>query len=573
MFRKAVLLMCLVLIASVAMGQQSDAAFWQTPGNTVRDAKGNITYTQTKDPKNFTVKIFDRGHWVTYHYEPNTTKVARVEGPDTSEDYLYDGDNWNGVTVHAHGRSHSIHATDTTVTADDMPPITIVRDEKGRDTAVKRGSDVVATISYDANGQVRRLTAGAMSLDFNILSSGVREVLTANGTVLVTTVAKAHGKRQLPVSLDPVADHLGLGSDWRNSVQFNRSATGSLISVSDALQRPIAEIVQFGEMSAAFDTQNSPLFYELRLRYAANPVVRAGDGDAFADPTTALAGILPDGLIIPVTGDASPYVSRPGDGAISSLWSVTGGSTPSYRFIVYHEGAKPTATNLRTPPVTSSVAVASAMSRGRAWTITPLMMWQCGSEEHWSCDSSGGSGYCYNYYTPVYCDSSGGGGYDPPPDDSGGGSGGGAGPGNHVTGDAALTVAVNSALSTAAAKFGNTHCSQDLFKDTKLSDGTTSLADVLAQRGTNAASWLSNSLRYVNGFTNGSCASFPAWTLVNDTTVNVCTSFKNLAPSTGAVILIHEELHSLGLTEKPGYPNAAMDASQITQLVMAYCGA
>jgi hypothetical protein len=59
---------------------------------------------------------------------------------------------------------------------------------------------------------------------------------------------------------------------------------------------------------------------------------------------------------------------------------------------------------------------------------------------------------------------------------------------------------------------------------------------------------------------------------VNDTTVNVCTSFKNLGASSGAVILIHEELHSLGLTEKPGYPNATMDSGQITQLVMSYCG-
>jgi len=331
--RKAVFVMSVVLIASMAMGQQSDAAFWQTPGNTVRDAKGNITYTQIKDPKNFTVKIFDRGQWVTYHYEPNSTKVAKVEGPDTSEDYLYDGDRWNGVTVRAHGRSHTIHATDTVVVTDDMPRITIERDAKGRDIAVRRGNNVVAAISYDRNGQVQRLTVGAMSLDINILPSGVREVLRANDSVLVTTVAKAQGKRQFPISLDPVADQLRLGSDWRNSVQFDRSATGSLVSVTDAMHHPIAEIVQFGETSAAFDTRNSPLFYELRLKYSANPVVGAGDGDAFADPITALNGILPDGLIIPVTGDASAYVSRPGDGAISSLWTVNGASAPAYRFV------------------------------------------------------------------------------------------------------------------------------------------------------------------------------------------------------------------------------------------------
>ena len=346
MSRKAVFVMSVVLIASMAMGQQSDAAFWQTPGNTVRDAKGNITYTQIKDPKNFTVKIFDRGQWVTYHYEPNSTKVAKVEGPDTSEDYLYDGDRWNGVTVRAHGRSHTIHATDTVVVTDDMPRITIERDAKGRDIAVRRGNDVVAAISYDANGQVQRLAVGAMSLDINILTSGVREVLRANDSVLVTTVAKAQGKRQFPISLDPVADQLRLGSDWRNSVQFDRSATGSLVSVTDAMHHQIAEIVQFGETSAAFDTKSSPLFYELRLKYSANPVVGSGDGDAFADPTTALNGILPDGLIVPVTGDASAYVSRPGDGAISSLWTVNGASAPAYRFVVYHEGAKPSATNV-----------------------------------------------------------------------------------------------------------------------------------------------------------------------------------------------------------------------------------
>jgi hypothetical protein len=424
-----VLITALVLTASVAVGQQASAPFWQTPGETVRDAKGNITYTEIKDPKTFTMRVLNRGQWVTYHYEPNSTKVAKVEASDTTDDYLYEGDDWNGLTVHARGRAHTIHVTDATITADGMPAITIERDARGRNIAVKRGTDVVLTISYDANGQVRRFTIGAMTLDFAIQSDGIREVLTANGAVLITTVAHAQGKRQFPLSLDPVAGRLGLAPDWRNSIHVSHSATGSLISVSDALRRPIAEIVQLGGMGAAFDTKSAPLFYDLRLKYTATPVLTGGD--AFADVTTLLNGILPDGLIVPVTGDASAYVSRPGDGAISSLWTASGGVTPSYRFRVYHDAAKTSATGLRTLHATSAERVEPVTPRERPRAITPLMLWQCGSYEYWTCSYSGSTAYCGNEYEPQYCDTSGGGGYNPPPDD-GGGSSGGSGAGNHV---------------------------------------------------------------------------------------------------------------------------------------------
>jgi hypothetical protein len=524
---------------------------------------------EIKDPKTFSMKVYDRGRWITYYYEPNSTTVTRVEGPDTSEDYLYENGKWNGLTVRARGHAHTIQATDDAVVADKMPRVTIAHDARGRDTEIRRGNEVVAAVNYDADGKVRRLTIGAMKLEFSVQSEGVREVLTANGKTLITTVAKSQGKRQFPVSFDPLADKLGLSGEWRNSVHFSQSATGSLISVSDELHRPLAEIVQLGGMGAAFDTNGAPLFYDVRLKYTAMPIL-ADHGDAFADPNTVLRGIMPDGLIIPVSGDASAYVSRPGDGAISSLWTATKDGTPFYHFIVYHEAANQRAANLSFPSVTSLKTTGNVTARRRSWTVSPLMMWECGMEEHWACDSSGSSGYCYNYYTPVYCDSGGGGGYNPPPDDSGGG-GSNAGGGNHVTGDPVLMMAVNNALSSAGGKFGDTRCSQDLFKNTKLSDGT-SLADVLSQRGTSAASWLTDSLRYVNGYTNGACAGHPAWTLVNDTTVNVCTSFKNMGASQGAVVLIHEELHTLGLTEKPGYPDAAMDSAQITQLVMDYCG-
>ena len=565
MYRRAILIAGLALTASVTVGQQTGAPFWQTPGTTLRDAKGNITYTEIKDPKTFTTRILDRGQWLTYHYEPNSTKVSRVEGPDTTEDYLYQGDDWNGLTVHARGRAHTIHVAGRTITADSMPAVTIERNAQGRDALVKRGKDVVATINYDAKGQAQSLTIGAMTLRFMIQPDGIREELTANGAILLTTVARPEGKHQFPISLDPVVDRLGLTPDWRNTTHTGRSATGSLISVSDTRSRPIVEIIELGGMAAAFDTKGTPLFYELALNYTATP--EPGAGDAYGDVTTLLNGILPNRLIVPVTGDASVWVSRPGDGAISSVWTATNGVMPSYQFRVHHDGTKTSATSVRNLHAVAEQIVTD-LPRIPPREIATLMMWQCGTEERWVCGSDGYSGYCYNYYEPEYCET--GGAYTPPPDDGSGG-GGGSGAGNHVTNDPALQVAVNAALSSANSKFSNTRCSQDLFKDTNLADGT-SLADTLARQGSDAASWLNNSLRFINGYANGSCEGHPAWTTVNNTTVNICTSFKNVGSSQGAVTLIHEELHTLGLTEKPGYPDAAMDSAQITELVMNYCG-
>jgi len=338
MHKKGLLIAVAVLLARISGAQQTNAPFWQTPGTTIRDAKGNITYTEVKDRKTFTMKVFDHGHWLTYHYQPNTAKVLTIDAPDTVENYLYDGDEWNGLVVHAAGRAHTIHVSEGTVTADNMPAVTIERDEQGRDIAVRRGAEVVAVISYDAGGQVKNVRVGAMSLDFSVQKDGILETLSANGTVLSKTVGNPETRRPLPVSvsLDPVVERLGISSDWRNSVRVQRSVTGSRLSITNVHSDPIAEMVQLGAMSAAFDPKGLPLFYDLSLRYTPR-VTSITSGDAAANVTTGLNGILPNHLIVPITGDASAYVQAPGDNAISSIWTVSNGSSPSYRFRIYHE--------------------------------------------------------------------------------------------------------------------------------------------------------------------------------------------------------------------------------------------
>ena len=176
------------------------------------------------------------------------------------------------------------------------------------------------------------------------------------------------------------------------------------------------------------------------------------------------------------------------------------------------------------------------------------------------------------------CDSGGGGGYYVPPDEYNGGGGGGSPSNNQVTGDMQLRVAVNSGLTSARNKLTNSQCSENLFQDMQLNDGTP-VANVLTLMNKSSTDWL-NSLIWKNGSgihnSSGSvpCDSgIPAWmSPPGSTTDYVCSPFKNLGASMAGVILIHEELHSLGLSESPQDPNARYTAAQITQAVIDHCG-
>ena len=53
--------------------------YWQEPGETDRDSKGNITYTEIKDPKSFTKRVFANGEWATYHYRPSTVEITKID--------------------------------------------------------------------------------------------------------------------------------------------------------------------------------------------------------------------------------------------------------------------------------------------------------------------------------------------------------------------------------------------------------------------------------------------------------------------------------------------------------------
>jgi len=68
------------------------------------------------------------------------------------------------------------------------------------------------------------------------------------------------------------------------------------------------------------------------------------------------------------------------------------------------------------------------------------------------------------------------------------------------------------------------------------------------------------------------CSGNDAFTSVNSLTVYVCDGFSNLSSNGRAVRLIHEALHSAGMTEKPTYPNAERTSAEINAWVKSTCG-
>ena len=72
---------------------------------------------------------------------------------------------------------------------------------------------------------------------------------------------------------------------------------------------------------------------------------------------------------------------------------------------------------------------------------------------------------------------------------------------------------------------------------------------------------------------DSNCVNASAYTRVNSLTVLICQSFSNNLTTNGrAVRLIHEALHSAGMTERPQDPTAARTSAEINAWVKATCG-
>src|SRR5436853_3846023 len=134
--RKPIIGFALLLWPCLAVAQST---FWQTPGEIVRDEKGNVTIEELKDPRTFTMRVNDHGKWaLTLHYRPNTDKVTQVEAADFTMDlgYAADPDTADSVTIRGYGRALSIRGTREVMSTEGMHAVRMERDSRGRDVQV-----------------------------------------------------------------------------------------------------------------------------------------------------------------------------------------------------------------------------------------------------------------------------------------------------------------------------------------------------------------------------------------------------------------------------------------------------
>lgn len=127
------------------------------------------------------------------------------------------------------------------------------------------------------------------------------------------------------------------------------------------------------------------------------------------------------------------------------------------------------------------------------------------------------------------------------------------------------------AMDAAADKLASAQC-RTVFTNFKNADGKT-LQEVLDGYGVSATTYLTSWAQFNNGSNNSLCtssgSSFPIYTSPGSRSIWVCSQFVTVQRSTpgyAAVLMIHEELHSLGLRENP--PSSA----EITNAVQDACG-
>lgn len=81
---------------------------------------------------------------------------------------------------------------------------------------------------------------------------------------------------------------------------------------------------------------------------------------------------------------------------------------------------------------------------------------------------------------------------------------------------------------------------------------------------------LARSRYYAAGESRYCQEGVPAFTNVGSTQIKLCRNFTELQASSATVLLLHEALHSSGLRESPGYPNA-LTTREINVVVSQGC--
>jgi hypothetical protein len=270
---------------------------------------------------------------MTWVHDANSDRILRAEDADSVTEFLYDaGDVQTGITVRPAGRNlaFTIMQERDGLRTEGLPEVHRVSNDEARDSAVRTGSgQEIASYRY-SSGYVSEVTVGdrlrpelSRPKD-NRVTETLRD---AGGRKIRESVAAGRdGHIGLGIGLDVVEAELGLGADWRGTVTFHTSASGDLMTVTNASGDVILYVVSLGTDRVAFDTAGKPLLYDLAITVASSTVPPGSDVGPEDPPSIDLAAVVPDHIVLSHTGMTGAYVSHASAGAINSFWTERDGS-------------------------------------------------------------------------------------------------------------------------------------------------------------------------------------------------------------------------------------------------------
>lgn len=490
---------------------------------------------------------------LTYHSGKTVDHYTRGnDGSPVLDAVEYEGLYLQAATARRHGRS-------VVIAVPNLPNVTLTESDGAQRLTVGTDAGVLGRWFFAGESPARVELATGHSLIFSTHGAKIREKLVGRGGDANSEIEfdQGYGRGVYhPVILDLVANQLGLGDDWTARISIRPNETRSLYSVVRQTGEPVAFVVRGGNVNVVYDATGKPIMYDIDLAEQFYP----------AGPEVAH---VPRRILITSDSRAEWEAPQSPDGSIGSAWMP---ERPEHG---------PAEVRVRLRQV-QSVPV-NVMRDNRLVvkpelyqicdTTTVCVYWDGGSDcttSNYYCDAGTGTGECYIFGT---CNSGGSTGCFSL--SCGGDSGGStktdtSHPNDHII-RLDMQQAVDSAMDGASTKLGNDQCTA-VFTKFKNAAGKT-MQEVLDGYGVSAATYLTSWMQFNDGRNTSQCTSngsnYPIYTSPGSRSIWVCVEFvatQRNGPGYAADLLIHEELHSLGLGENPP------SSGEITSAVQSACG-
>jgi hypothetical protein len=478
--------------------------------------------------------------------------VRRTDGVAVLDAVEYHGQYLQAATVDRQGSS-------TAIAVAGLPTVRLTETDGPQRLTVSTDAGILGRWFFVGTIPSRVDFGMGHSLNFTIHGTRVLEKLTGHSQDEETMEFEAGYGRGVnhPVILDLVAEQLAFGDDWTAHISIRPNETGSVYAVFRETGEVAAYVVRGGKVNVVYDSAGTPILYDIDLAEQFYP----------AGPEVAH---MPRRILVSADGRAEWEAPQAPEGSIGATWIPAHPEHGSSEVRIRLRNTRPAAVNA---PHTAGLVAKPDMYQ-ICDTNTICTTWDGGSScvtTNYYCDAGYGTGECYLFGT---CNSDGGnigclslacGG------DTGGGTSVGdtTHPNDHIT-RADLQFAVDTAMDDAATKLDSAQC-RTVFTKYTAPDGRT-LQQVLDSYGVSSITYLTSWIQFNDGTHESRCSTgstYPIYTTPGSRSIWACLQFVSVqhgTPGYAADLIIHEELHSLGLGEDP--PSSA----DITRAVQDACG-